>query len=215
MTLATELELPSIDYTDPALRGERYNDAMAALHGHDGWLAQGPFGFIVLDREAGEMFLRTKDAVFPGLTIADIFGISEGPLHEEIVKNIISINGSDHGRLRGLVNPALSPRAVDAYRPAMRRFIEQLLAEAAPGPTAAFDFVEAIAKPYPSLVIAEVMGAPLSDAPRLHHWSNWIQRQFDAASLMTEREQIEAEVASFYEYADALIEQRHDSWAKT
>ena len=24
------------------------------------------------------------------------------------------------------------------------------------------------------------MGAPLEDAPRLHHWSNWIQRQFDA-----------------------------------
>ena len=29
-------------------------------------------------------------------------------------------------------------------------------------------------------MIAEVMGAPLTDAPRLHHWSNWIQRQFDA-----------------------------------
>ena len=37
------------------------------------------------------------------------------------------------------------------------------------------------------MVIAEVMGAPLEDAPRLHHWSNWIQRQFDPTSLMTER----------------------------
>jgi cytochrome P450 len=205
MPLASELELPSIDYTDPTLRGERFDAAMAALSGHDGWLASGPFGFIVLDREAGEMFLRTKDAVFPGLTIADLFGITEGPLHEEIVKNIISVNGADHGRLRGLVNPALSPRAVDAYRPAMRRFIEQLLAET----PATFDFVDAIAKPYPSLVIAEVMGAPLSDAPRLHHWSNWIQRQFDAASLMTEREQIEREVEDFYVYADDLIAARH------
>ena len=66
----------------------------------------------------------------------------------------------------------------------------------------------AFAKPYPSLVIAEVMGAPLTDAPRLHHWSNWIQRQFDAASLMTERELIEEAVAEFYEYEDELIAAR-------
>ena len=52
------------------------------------------------------------------------------------------------------------------------------------------------------------MGAPLADAPRLHHWSNWIQRQFDATSLMTERELIEQAVAEFYEYEDELIEAR-------
>ncbi len=100
---------------------------MDGLRGHDGWLAASPFGFIVLDREAGEFFLRTKAAVFPGLTIADLFGITDGPLREEIVRNIINVNGDDHRRLRNLVNPALSPRAVDRYRPAMRRFLEQLL----------------------------------------------------------------------------------------
>jgi cytochrome P450 len=54
------------------------------------------------------------------------------------------------------------------------------------------------------------MGAPLSDAPRLHHWSNWVQRQFDAASMMNEREGIETAVAEFYEYARALIAGRRD-----
>src|SRR5436190_1942461 len=97
---------------------------MASLPGFDGWLASNPFGFTVLDREAGEFFLRTKDAVFPGLTIA------------------------------------------------------------------------------------QVMGAPLDDAPRLHHWSNWIQRQFDAQSLIAERERIEQAVAEFYEYEDELIARR-------
>jgi cytochrome P450 len=88
----------------------------------------------------------------------------------------------------------------------MRRFLRQLLDEL-PG-DGRCDFVERFAKPYPSLVIAGVMGAPLSDAPRLHHWSNWIQRQFDAASLMTERAQIEREVQQFYVYADDLIAAR-------
>jgi cytochrome P450 len=71
--------------------------------------------------------------------------------------------------------------------------------------------VEAFAKPYPSLVIAEVMGAPLEDAPKLHHWSNWIQRQFDAASMANEREGIEQAVEEFYEYAEALLRTRRES----
>jgi cytochrome P450 len=209
MTLVTELELPPLDHTDIDLRGGRFREAMRATNGYDGWLATNPFGYTVLDREAGEFFLRTRQAVFPGLTIAEIFQINDGPLHEEIVKNIININGADHSRLRSLVNPALAPRAVDRYRPAMRRFLEQLLTEVpADG---RLDFVSAFAKPYPSLVIADVMGAPLSDAPRLHHWSNWIQRQFDAGSLMTERAQIEAEVAAFYAYEDELIAARRGS----
>lgn len=209
MPLVTEIELPSFDHTDPDLRGESYRAAMASLHGHDGWLATNPFGFTVLDRESGEFFLRTKAAVFPGLTIGELFGITEGPLHEEIVRNIININGEDHRRLRNLVNPALSPRRVDRYRPAMRDFLAQLL-EALPA-DGRFDFIDVFAKPYPSLVIAHVMGAPLSDAPRLHHWSNWIQRQFDAASLMTERELIEEAVAEFYAYEDGLIGDRRAS----
>jgi len=207
--LVAELDLPTFDHTDPDLRGDAYRSAMSGLRGHDGWLAAGPFGFIVLDREAGEFFLRTRDAVFPGLTIGELFGIESGPLHEEIIHNIININGDDHRRLRNLVNPALTPRAVDRYRPLMGEFLAQLL-DTVP-PDGRCDFVETFAKPYPSLTIAAVMGAPLSDAPRLHHWSNWIQRQFDATSLMTERELIETAVAEFYDYADGLIADRRRS----
>ena len=185
MPLAGELALTMFDHTDAGLRGARYRDAMTALEGHDGWLAACPFGFLVLERESAEFFLRTRDAIFPGLTIADLFGITEGPLREEIVKNIISVNGDDHRRLRNLVNPALAPRAVARYRPAMQAFLTELLDGVAPGTEC--EFIAAIAKPYPSLVIAHVMGAPRRDAPRLHEWSNVIQRQFDATSLVQDR----------------------------
>jgi cytochrome P450 len=204
--VATALQLTSFDHTDPSLRGERYREAMAGIRGHDGWLAACPFGFLVLDREAGEFFLRTKQAVFPGLTIADLFGIADGPLHEEIVKNIININGDDHRRLRNLVNPALAPRAVARYRPAMRGFLAELL-RAVPA-DGRCEFIEQFAKPYPSLVIAEVMGAPHRYAPKLHEWSNMIQRQFDAASLLEDRARIEAAVTEFYVWADELITER-------
>jgi len=219
MALVSDLELPPFDPTDPALRGERFHDAMARLRAQ-GWLAQNPFGYLVLDREAGEFFLRTRAAIFPGMKIAEIFDVTEGPLYEEMKRNILHVNGPDHTRLRSLVNPALSPRAVERYRPLMREFLEQLLERAIADSTEAeadgggprevvrCEFVEQFAKPYPSLVIANVMGAPLEDAPRLHHWSNWIQRQFDAVSMAGEREAIEQAVQEFYEYAEALVHAR-------
>src|SRR4029077_17607532 len=212
MTLVTELELPNLDYYDPQLRGPRFHAAMRELRA-EGWLAPGPYGYVVLDREASEFFLRTRSAIFPGMKIAEIFGVSEGPLYEEMRRNILHINGTDHTRLRSLVNPALSPRAVERYRPLARELLQELFA-AGPGDAGEAgsmrrcEFVEAFAKPYPSQMIAAVMGAPRTDAPRLHHWSNWIQRQFDAASMMEEREGIEQAGEEFYESAGELVRTR-------
>ncbi len=211
MALVTDLDLPELNLVDPELRGERWHGAMAALAADGHWLAQGPLATVVLDREAGEFFLRTKSAIFPGLTIAEIFQIDEPALRTEIERNIINVNGQDHRRLRGLVNPALSPRAADRYRPAMRGFLEALWdAVAADGRC---EFVEAIAKPYPSQTIATVMGAPLQDAARLHDWSQWIQRQFDPIALSdpAQRATIEAKVQEFYDWVRPLIARRRDT----
>ena len=119
MALVGDLELASFDYTDPDLKGERFHTAMKELAA-EGWLAAGPYGYVVFDREAGEFFLRTRSAIFPGMKIAELFEVTEGPLWEEMKRNILHINGTDHTRLRSLVNPSLSPRAVERWRPAMR-----------------------------------------------------------------------------------------------
>jgi cytochrome P450 len=207
VTLVTDLDLPAFDYTDPSMRGEHFHAAMAAVR-RQGWLAAGPYGYIALDHEAGEFFLRTRSASFPGLRIAEIFGITAGPLYEQIVHNLLNIDGEDHRRLRNLVNPALGPRAVARYRPAMRTFLGELLDSVSEAGRC--EFVSAFAKPYPSLVIATVMGAPLSDADRLHHWSNWIQRQFDAASMLERSAEIQEAVEEFYDYATGLLLARRD-----
>jgi cytochrome P450 len=207
MAQVTELELPELAFFDVGLKGERFHRTMDELSSA-GWLATSPIGYFVLDREAAAFFLRTKSATFPGMKIAEMFEVPEGPLLEEMRRNILHINGDDHRRLRNLVNPAFTPRSADKWRPAMREFLERLwepLAEAD-----RCEFVDAFAKPYPSLTIATVMGAPLEDAPKLHEWSNLIQRQFDGPSLLHERESIERACAEFYEWAGALIERRKD-----
>ena len=196
------------------MRGEHFHGEMARARA-GGWLARGPFGYMTLDRESGEFFLRTRSAIFPGMKIAEIFGVTEGPLFEEMQRNILHINGPDHSRLRSHVNPTLSPRAVERYRPAMRGFLRELLDDAV-GRIGRRGRALRLRRrpsrgPIPRRVIATVMGAPISDAPRLHHWSNWIQRQFDAASMATEREGIDEAVAEFYDYAQALVADRRRS----
>ena len=204
MTALADLELPSFDYLNPDLRGDRFHAAMRDLAEH-GWLATMPLGCVAVDREAGDFFLRSRSFMFPGMKIAEIFGIDDGPLFEEIRRNILHLDGDHHRRLRGLVNPAFTPRAVERWRPHMRGFLEEL--HAAVEGTGRTDAVEAFAKPYPSRVIATVMGAPLEDAGRLWDWSRWIQRQF-GMKVLEEREEIERAVVEFYAYAGELLGRR-------
>jgi cytochrome P450 len=206
MPLVTDLDLPEIDLSDPELRGARWHEAMRELRDGGSWLARAPLGIVVLDRAAGEQFLRTKSAIFPGLLLAQLFNITDGPLYEQMVRNIINVNGADHSRLRSLVNPALGPRAAERYRPLMR----EILADLWPPSAERFDFVAEIAKPYPSRTIARVMGAPEEDAPRLHDWSMWIQRQFDPIAL-SDAEQlatIQRKVGEFYDWVRPMIAHR-------
>ena len=208
MTLVTELDLPSIDLTSAELAGDQYHRLLAELRGQ-GWLASSPLAFLVLDREAGEFFLRARDTAFPGREIADLFGVTAGPLRTQIDANILNQRGERHRRLRALVGPAFTPRAADRWRPAMRAFLGQLWERQEAGSRpASGDFVAALAKPYPSLTIAAVLGAPDRDAPRLHEWSSLVQRQFDIRALASEVPQIERAVVELQAYVEELLEQR-------
>jgi cytochrome P450 len=205
MPLVTELDLPVIDLGAAELAGDGYHRRLAELR-EQGWLASSPLAFIVLDRESGEFFLRARAAAFPGREIADLFGITDGPLREQIDANILNQQGDRHRRLRALVAPAFTPRAADRWRPAMRAFLGQLWGrfEAA----TCCDFVTAVAKPYPSLTIAAVLGAPDQDAPVLHEWSSLVQRQFDVTALASQVPEIERAVAEVGDYVEALLQRR-------
>ncbi len=205
MTAVTELDLPSIDLTSDELAGDGYHRRLAGLRAQ-GWLASSPLAYLVLDREAGEFFLRSRRAEFPGREIADLFGVTSGPLREQIDANILNQQGDRHRRLRALVGPAFTPRAADRWRPAMRGFLGELWGRL--GPATGCDFVAALAKPYPSLTIAAVLGAPDRDAGRLHEWSSLVQRQFDIKALATQVPQIERAVVEVGEYVEALLQQR-------
>lgn len=208
MRTLDELDLPELDLSDPGLKGERWHETMNGLLADGHWLAQGPLAAVILDRKAGEHFLRSRSAIFPGLLLAEMFGVSDGPLFEQMTSNIINADGDTHRRLRGLVNPSLSPRAAARYRPMMREIIGEIWSGIAD--SIEIDFMEAVARPYPARTIARVMGAPAEDAPRLHDWSMWIQRQFDPIALSDPGTLaiMQEKAGEFYDWVRPLIEAR-------
>ena len=205
-----QLDLPEFPMPGPEIRGEAWHEMMDEVVESGVWLARNPIATLVADREAGEFFLRSRSARFPGEYLYEAFGIDEGPLHDQIRHNLLNTEGDRHGRLRSLVNPSLTPKAVEKYRPAVREYLAELW-ERLDGATG-FDFVEAIAKPLPAMTIARVMGAPPEDAPKLWDWSNWIQQQFDPVALADPGvlETIQGKVVEFHDWIRPMVAAKRD-----
>jgi len=203
--LVNELEVPEFDVTDSSLAGDAYHERLAEAR-KLGWLVKSPLAYVVLDREAGEFFLRARQTAFPGREIAALFGVTGGRLAEQIDANILNLTGERHRRLRALVAPAFTPRAAARWRPAMRDIAAELW-RGLDG-RAECEFVSWFAGPYPARTIAAVIGAPAEDAAALHEWSSLVQRQFDIRALADEPERIERAVCELYDYVAALLEVR-------
>jgi len=208
MTAVADLDLPQFDYTNPDLRGDLFHETMEDLRTRS-WIATSDFGYVVLDREAAGFFLRSRKAEFPGVYMFDLLGITDGPLRSSLSRNILTLGGAQHARLRALVQPSFTPKAADRYRPAMRKFLGELWEQVAD--RGRCDFVHDFAKPYPALMIATVVGAPLEDAAELHRLSNLLQQQFDAIAVMTRRAELELAAEEFDAYVAKLVEDRRRS----
>ncbi|CAN5137459.1 cytochrome P450 [soil metagenome] len=84
----------------------------------------------------------------------------------------------DHTRLRRLVSGAFNRGHVERLRPRVRELASGLLGTV---DSDCFDVVGEYAEPLPVLVIAELLGVPVSLAPRLRAWSQAIVRMYEVA----------------------------------
>ena len=75
-----------------------------------------------------------------------------------------------HARLRGLVGPPFTPRAVRAYEQLLRELTRTIVERALA--LGEFDFVEEIAKELPIRVLARLLGVPESETARLIDWGD-------------------------------------------
>ena len=172
--LLTELELPSYDHIDMTVTGEAFHVALDEL-AQETWIARGAMGYAVLDREAGNEVLRDKRFSFPAMELLELQGVTSGTIWDRNAEGLMVQTDEAHARLRRLLMPAFTPRAIERLRPMLRDLITELWAPVAD--KGACEFVSTLAEPLPSMAIAALLGTP-GDEKLLSRWSYLLQEVF-------------------------------------
>ena len=120
--------------------------------------------------------------------------------------SMLFLDPPDHTRLRALVNKAFTPRVVAALEPRIREIMTTLL-DAVEDPSS-FDLMAAVAKPLPTIVIAEMLGIPPEDRERFTLWSDQRARILEPTQSAAERETAEEAMRSLEAYLMPIISAR-------
>jgi cytochrome P450 len=151
-----------------------------------------------------EHFAMDYRAAFDPETLAKF---PQEPTVMEMVNNhLLTKDGEDHRRLRGLVTQAFTPRRIAAMRPRIQEIADELLegVQAAGEAGRVFDLVERYAFPLPITVIAELLGIPVEDREPFRGWSD----AFVTGALTADDERFYESAMGFVLYLGNLFEQR-------
>ncbi len=109
----------------------------------------------------------------------------------------------DHTRLRDLVKRTFTPRAIARLAPRVESIVEEVLDLP---PAGEIDVIHEIAYPLPALVIAEMLGVPVSERDRFRAWSNDISATiFQAARSEADRRRSQAGLVGLSDFLRDLV----------
>jgi cytochrome P450 len=127
-------------------------------------------------------------------------------LYEHHTTSLVFNDPPIHTRVRKLLAPAFTPRALKALEPRIEALVDRLLDEAAD--RGAIDLIDDFAAAIPMQLIGDLLGVPQDERGPLRKWSLTI---LGALEPVLSREQFETgvrSVAEFKEYLAGLIARR-------
>jgi len=138
------------------------------------------------------------------------FSSSEGPSLTKTPPSrsghtLITADPPAHTRMRKLVNAGFTPRMIARLDEQVVRRTSQVLEEAAE--KGEVNFVRDIAYQLPMHVIADIMGIPEPDRPKVFHWTDVYTRAADPLQGISPAQQAAAE-QSLFAYGKALGEEK-------
>lgn len=118
-----------------------------------------------------------------------------------------------HTRLRRLISTAFARGHTERLRPSVRKIADSLVSSLASAIAAdgSADVLTHLAAPLPIEVIAELLGVPATDRPRLQPWSNAIVKMYEFDLPVPAAEAAEAAAAEFVDYLRWLAASRVSS----
>lgn len=166
--------LPEIDYEQCRNPDEAHQIIGQARQ--QASIAVGPHGPEFLTWELVHAVLRDPRFRVPqGMFLASQ-DITSGPVWDRVASNLISLEGSEHHRLRRLVSKAFTPRTTARLQTTVIDTINELVDRyAADGQC---EVVTDIARNYPIPVICALLGAPPDDWELFSDWTDDIFKAF-------------------------------------
>ncbi|ATB31200.1 cytochrome P450 family protein [Melittangium boletus] len=130
-----------------------------------------------------------------------------------IAYSLLMLDPPDHTRLRKLVQPNFTARAMETLRPRIQRIIDRLLdqaeSEAAArgesAPERRMDLLPAFAYPMPIAVISDMLGIPEEDRAQVHTWA---ENLLSAEGPSIGDEQRRGVLREFIRYLEGLFERK-------
>jgi len=122
---------------------------------------------------------------------------------------LLFLDPPDHKRLRALVTKAFTRSPVSTLEPRIRHIMGSLL-DAIEDPTG-FDLMEAVARPLPIIVIAEMLGVASEDRPQFTQWSARRARLLEPTISRRERRLGDEASRAFDAYFRPIIAARREA----
>jgi cytochrome P450 len=201
--LAEDADLPLLNHDDPAFTGDQFHEVLDDLASRS-WLVRSDLGYLVLGREPGMAMLKDRRLSFPSVELLELQGLTDGIIYDRTTNGLMAQSGQPHARLRRLVSAAFTPRQVERLRPRLRDYLASLWQDIAAAGQC--EVVTALARPLPSMAIAELLGVP-GDAAQLARWSGSLQAVFDM-DMTARRAEIEAAYEEVRGYVLELVAKR-------
>lgn len=206
------VDAPIYNPLDPATHADPYPSyrrlrELAPVH-------RSPLGILVLSRFA-DIDVVLRDPRF-GHTMSDevkLLKVMHGPgsvTVDEFSRWMLMLDPPDHTRLRGLVQKAFTPRAIEALRPRITelvdRFVGSLLAHLEADGWA--DIVDELALPLPVTVITGMLGLPIEDEPQARLWAEAIAQALDPIVSEEQARRSDDAVEQLTAYIASVVEER-------
>ena len=176
---------------------------------------QTPIGVWLISRyEDGELILRDKR--FATIDLKRIGEAGNLPPNEVLDTaretmglTMLFMDPPRHGRIRGLVSKAFSPRMIESLRPRIQQICDQLIRSFKTG--APVDLIKEFAYPLPVIVIAEMLGIPAEDRDLFRSWTTDLAPLIDFVQDLAIVERAMAAMAQTREYFIKLVDARRKS----
>ncbi len=201
-TAPAPADVPFLDVADPtfSIRSEQVRQARER-----NWYARTNYGLAILRYDEVNQLLKSRklrqgSAAWPAHN-----GVTSGPFARWWSSWILNQEGEEHFRLRRLLNPAFSKKALSSLTPYFTGLADELIDGFAD--SGRCEFVSEFAEPYAARVVATLLGLPEQEWRTIAAESATIGLAM-GVTLQEDLPKIEQALAGLTAYCDAAVDDR-------